>query len=160
MGLIEIAMALFTGFGTLKTPRDLLRKMEHDHARMESEPSNEYAAFDFFVTAEHMLDWIHPDKKNKKVREAIRDSEVLLQITSHIANGAKHFEATDPRHKSVTEIERGQYVEPDYVEPGYFAEPLVIKLSAAEGAVLGRTEIEATELGRRVLAYWRVNAPQ
>ena len=94
------------------------------------------------------------------MRESVRDSEVLLQVTSHIANGAKHFEATDPCHKSVIEIERDQYVEPDYVEPGYFAEPLVIKLSAVEGAVLGGTEIEATELGRRVLEYWRINAPQ
>ena len=106
LGLIETAMAPFTGFGALKTPRDLLRKMEHDHARMESEPSNEYAAFDFFVTAEHMLDWIHPGRNNKKVRESVRDSEVLLQVTSHIANGAKHFEATDSCHKSVIEIER------------------------------------------------------
>ena len=150
-------MARYTGFGALKTPRDLLRKMEHDHSRMEAEPSNEYAAFDFFVTAEHMLDWIHPDKK---MREAERNLEVLLQVTSHIANGAKHFEATDPRHKSVTEIERSQYVEPGYVEPGCFAEPLVIKLSTAEGAVLGGNEIEATELGRRVLTYWQANAPQ
>jgi hypothetical protein len=152
-------MASFTGFATLKTPRDLLRKMEHDYGRMQSEPGDEYAAYDFFVTAEHMLDWIHPDRKNTKMRESVRDSQVLLQVTSHIANGAKHFEATDPRHKSVTEIERGQYVELDYVESGYFAEPLVIKLATAEAGVLGGAEIEATELARRVLEYWRIKVP-
>jgi hypothetical protein len=38
------------GFGNLQHPVDLFRKLEHDRKRMISDPSDTYAAFDFFVT--------------------------------------------------------------------------------------------------------------
>ena len=45
-------MSRFGGFFALGTPADLLKKLRHDFS---------YAAFDFFVTAEHLLDWKYPD---------------------------------------------------------------------------------------------------
>ena len=91
-----------------------MRKMEHDLARMESSPQDQYAAFDFFVTAEHLVDWIYP--KDTAGRRALRTSTVLLRITSHIENGAKHFEATAKHHNSVSEIEVDRYVKEGYVK--------------------------------------------
>jgi len=44
------------GFGELRLPADLLRKLRHDFERMKMSPQDQYAAFDFFVTAEHIID--------------------------------------------------------------------------------------------------------
>ncbi len=63
------------GFAELRSPRDLLAKMEHDRRRMSADPTDTYAAFDFFVTAEHMLDWSFPDSpgvNQGKTRQAER----------------------------------------------------------------------------------------
>src|SRR5688572_9588972 len=96
------------GFATLQTPKDLIAKLRHDLRRMESDPDDVYAAFDFFVTAEHILDWLYPDAPDasqKRKREKARSSTRLLQITSHIASGAKHFVALGKHHSSVTRLE-------------------------------------------------------
>ena len=63
-----------------------------------------YAAFDFFVTAEHIVDWILPDTpgaSRREERKNFRNSNRLLQIASDIASGAKHFQALAPHHDSV-----------------------------------------------------------
>jgi len=82
----------FKGFATLQSAGDLLQKIRHDHERLRSAPEDVYAAFDFFVSAYHMLDWLHPNEA--AARKAEEEGNVLLQVCSHIANGAKHFQAT------------------------------------------------------------------
>ena len=74
---------------------------------------------------------------------------------SHIANGAKHFEATATHHKSIDDIEKQRYVEPGYVEEGYFEDPIIIKFTPTEASAFGKNEIEATDLAQQVLTYWK-----
>lgn len=95
-------MSTFKGFFALYTPQALLKKLEYDYKRLEASPMDTYAAFDFFITAEHMVDWVYPNDNptEKKKRETLRRKS-LLQICSHIANGSKHFEARAQHHKSV-----------------------------------------------------------
>jgi len=38
----------------LQTPKNLLDKLQFDFARIKANPLDVYAAFDFFVTAEHV----------------------------------------------------------------------------------------------------------
>src|SRR5207248_3556210 len=84
------------------TPRPLA-KLEHDLGRMESDPTDAYAAFDFFVTAEHLLDWLHPDRANGKAdREKLRNQYEIIQIVSHLACGAKHFDGLRNYHRPLT----------------------------------------------------------
>lgn len=147
----------FEGFAEIKTARDLVRKLEFDLDRLKGAPQDQYAAFDFFVTAEHIVDWIHPD--NKSAQTALRSSSPLLKITSHIANGAKHFKATYTHHRSVADIEKPRYIEPDYIEDGYIDEPLVVHLTIEEAATLGQSTIHIPVLAQRVLEYWRANVP-
>ena len=109
-------MSNFKGFAELRDPRDLVQKLEYDLDRIRKSPKDQYAAFDFFVTAEHIVDWIHPN--DRKEREAVRSSSSLLRITSHLANGVKHFEAKAKHHKSVSDVEKSRYVEIGYVEEG------------------------------------------
>ena len=147
-------MATFDGFAELRQPAHLVGKLEHDLKRMLAEPGDSYAAFDFFVTAEHILDWQHPGYAGREHREAAKRDNLLLEITSHIANGAKHFIAGAAHHKSVAGIEKQGYAD-NYVEPGYVEESIVIHLSEAEAAALGARQVGAAELAHRVLEYWR-----
>ncbi len=77
----------------LQTPKNLLDKLKFDFERIKANPVDVYAAFDFFVTAEHVPDWVGDI--------SIKSKFPLLQVVSHIANGAKHFQATNSKHKSV-----------------------------------------------------------
>src|SRR5258706_15507092 len=87
----------FQGLGpSLGNAADLLGKLRFDFERVRKNTHDAYAAFDFFVTAEHLPEW----QRDKTV---IRQ-EPLLRVVSHLANGAKHFQATDSRHKSVSNV--------------------------------------------------------
>jgi hypothetical protein len=134
-----------------------VRKLEYDLERIRKSPKDQYAAFDFFVTAEHIVDWIHPD--DKKAQEAIRSSSSLLRITSHLANGVKHFEAKAKRHQSVADVEKSRYVEEGYVEDGYFEDPLIVHLTADEQQLFGQSSNEVTALAQHVYEYWKANVP-
>jgi hypothetical protein len=90
---------MVTGFFRLQTPADLLAKLRHDLGRVEAAPTDEYCAFDFFVTAEHMLDWIYPGPSGEKTRKFLRQHP-LLATCSNITNGAKHFQLL-PHHIAV-----------------------------------------------------------
>jgi hypothetical protein len=84
----------------------------------------------------------------------MRSSSPLLRITSHLANGGKHFEAKASKHRSVVSTKKDGYVDPDYIEEEYFEEPLVIHLSEREAHDFGIPQIDAISLARRVLEYW------
>lgn len=102
-------MPRMKGFAQLQGPADLLAKLVHDFERVRAAPDDTYAAFDFFVTAEHMVDWLIPDSlevKQWSARKAKRESSELLKITSHIANGAKHFQALADHHRCVAELKQ------------------------------------------------------
>ena len=93
------------GLAEVTSPEDLLRKLKHDRQRIRDDNHDAYAAFDFFVTAYHILDWLYPDPNGGQTRKALRDAEPLLQIADHIANGAKHFVLTNKRHISVASVD-------------------------------------------------------
>lgn len=138
----------------LQTPHDLLAKMEHDLARMKADPIEPYPAFDFFVAAEHMVDWRYPDDPAKQKETRSHDP---CRTVSHLASGAKHFEATAPRHKSVRSVERVADHEAavwgtspwDDTSWDYLGRPALI-VTMADGR-----EVEAIQLAELVLAYWR-----
>jgi hypothetical protein len=69
-----------SGFFQLKTAQDLFRKLENDFSRIKDDPLNQYAAFDFFVTAEHMLDWEMPGYSRKKDREDEQNKHKILAV--------------------------------------------------------------------------------
>lgn len=151
-------MSKFTGLFELRTPADLVRKLHHDLKRMESSPQDQFAAFDFFTTADCVVDWLHPDRRvfrdNAVARKALRDSSALLRITSHLANGSKHFHATV--HNSVTETEKFRCFEEGVFEEGCFHEPLLIHLTLHEAQELGypTTAVEAIILAKGILEFW------
>jgi len=133
-----------------------VQKLKHDLARIRKSPQDQYAAFDFFVTAEHIVDWIHPS--DKTAQKTLRSSSSLLRITSHLANGVKHFEAKAKHHQSVADVEKSRYAEPGYFAEGYVVEPLVVHLTPEEEMAFGHGTIEVEALAQQVYDYWKANA--
>lgn len=146
------------GFADLRTARDLLKKLEHDYEVLRQEPTSSYNAFNFFVTAEHILDWRYPGGRGSdgaEKRHALRSSSELLKVVSHIANGAKHLILDDPRHQSVQHVDQ---VSTPYSSGAYGAGPygggMIVTLEGPAAAELGAS-ISVIDLARRVVAFWQ-----
>jgi hypothetical protein len=144
-------MATHIDIFELKTPADLFRKITDDLTALEASGQDPSVAFNFFVTVEHLPDWLN-------LRDLVH-KHCILRIVSHIANGAKHFVLNDNRHRSVTSTEKSRYVEEGYVEPDYVEEPLLIHLFPDEAKELGVSVIDAVTLGRKVVDFWRPYVP-
>jgi hypothetical protein len=152
---------MVAGIFDLKTKHDLLEKLKHDYRLMVERPSDSYLAFNFFVTAEAMLDWIYPGNTNRKNRELIKNNEELLQITSHIASGAKHFTNLSNHHDSVGGTGKASEYFSTYFPTNYFPsyfgkEDLIIFLDGDASVKLG-VSIPAVELAEKILAYWETS---
>jgi len=75
-------------------------------------------------------------------------------VVSHIANGAKHFEVSDRRHKSVTNMLLHTDPWPD--ESGVSGEHIYISFNMDEGRFSG-LELSALSMARLVLEFWKSN---
>jgi hypothetical protein len=151
-----------SGYFSLGTVDDLFFKMERDLRRLEASPLDVDMAFNFFITAEHLLDWKYPGDGNKTRRAEERNKSVLLQIVWDLASGAKHFE-TRKNHKSVArtdQVERSYWPrgfwKPGYWKPGFWGsvEVLVIALEGDAAKEFG-SSIDVVPLARCVLQYWK-----
>ena len=107
-----------------------------------------------------MKDWLYPGKSNKAVRENLEMSSVLLQVCSHVANGAKHFQVEAKHHRSVVATVKtggywgSRYWASNYWPSRYFAKgALTITLQGDAEQQLG-SSIGALELAERVVEFW------
>jgi hypothetical protein len=151
-----------TGFFDLKTPLDLREKLRHDLAELKASPLDTYRAFNFFVTAEHLLDWRLPGSGNQAARRLARETELLLQVTSHIANGAKHFITEAKHHKSIADTRRQSEFSGaigavpfggSYLGGGVRYISLVIELDGDAASRFGQF-LNVVDLAERVFGYW------
>ncbi|QBQ53839.1 hypothetical protein [Nitrosococcus wardiae] len=140
------------GFFDLSTPEDLFGKLKHDFDELKSNPSNSWKAYDFFVTATHIADWIYEGNR-RKTRE-FRGTHLILKVCDHLACSGKHFRLDNPAHRSVEKAEREYYVEPGYVESGYYEEPLVVTFNEAEKTEFGIKSENVVSLASRVMEFW------
>ncbi len=149
-------MSSLNGVFTLRTPRDLREKLEADFVRLsDADPVSQaaqYAAFDFFVGAWHLADWL-ASATGASLSSCRSYPDAAL--VSHIANGAKHFSVDTRRHTAV----RKTSVQSDGFQPGAFQpdafpvhQQLVVEL---EGGV-----VEAVlTIASRVLQHWQTQLP-
>lgn len=72
------------GFFSLLSAQDLLKKVRADFFEMESNSTDVYVAFNFFVTARCIPEWLHPNEKNK-VNDLFKN-HVELRICRHLAD--------------------------------------------------------------------------
>lgn len=103
------------GFFTIQTPADLVAKCEHDLARIRERPGDPYPAFDFFIAARHVPDWIATADVDRRVEnilddrcrkeiaelaESIFNAHPRLKIARHLADRSKHLVVTREGRKS------------------------------------------------------------
>ncbi len=149
------------GFGNLRTPQDLLAKLRHDLARVKADPSDTDAAFDFFVTAEHMVDWVLPGYANSQARAELRRSSPLLQVISHIANGSKHFVAEAKHHEHVQRVDAppGAFDSKAFAPHAFQTGALYVRLEGAAAAELGN-EVLVVDLAEKAFEFWRTTSEE
>ena len=158
------------GFFNLKTISDLLEKLERDFERLSEEPLNVDAAFNFFVTANCMPDWLYPDLKGpenkeqrttaKDNRESLKNKNTYLKICDHIASGAKHLTATANHHESVADTKKQGNWGPHFSNPTWFNAKwgfqgrLDIILDGDAHKEIGES-ISSLQLASKIIDYWR-----
>jgi hypothetical protein len=125
----------------LRSAWDLLRKLESDVEQLKRDPGNTYLAFNAFVTAEHINEWVYPGDANKGTRRDLVLKFALLEVCSHVANGAKHFQV---QVKGLDLLANGD---------------LILELDRVTAQKLGHTSITALELAKRVLRFWKRRIP-
>lgn len=145
----------------LTTPKDLLGKLERELKQLRSSPNDSDIALNFFVTAEHMLDWLHPGNANRKTRKSLINGEPLLQVVSHLASSSKHFDQLASHHKSVEEArESGGYFGASYFGASYFGSGyfggrrLLIKFKGDAIKHFGDSS-PVLEVADKVYAFWQ-----
>jgi hypothetical protein len=149
-------MPELNGFFCLRTARDLREKLEVDYRRLfQSDPASieaQYAAFDFFVCAEHIPDWLSETSGGSITHHRSYPEGAMV---SHIANGAKHFRVKDRRHTSVknTTTVPGAFDE-NIFDPSVFdcTPRLVIELESGATA-------DVLELADKVISHWQSVLP-
>jgi hypothetical protein len=169
-------------FFDLKTPSDLLHKLEREYDRWKADELNVDLAWNFFVTAEHVADWVYYQDMptSMKTRADLLDNEKpsdfkmnpsrpLLRICSHLANGGKHFHLGNCKLTSVASTRKrgaGTFAARTFAArtfaSGVFARPaLVVDLVPGEQQALSLAEasIKALNLAADLLAFWQARVP-
>jgi hypothetical protein len=145
----------YSGLFKLQTANDLLGKLRHDLGRIENDWLDQYAAFDFFITAFHVVDWLYPGDA-KRQRAEIQGSP-LLQVCSHLANRSKHFQATDPQHRSVTDTKLHEAQFSQQFSEQFAISRLEIHLTVDAATELGVAVTSVPRLARQVLPFWEAH---
>jgi hypothetical protein len=143
----------------LNSYADLLRKLEWEFEQLTAEPTSAYVAYNFFVTAWHLLEWRYSDPYGTSTRNEIKDKTPLLQICEHLAVGAKHFEPGNPKLKSVSDSRwNGAWAPGAWAKGawkfGAWKESLSVSLTG-EAQILYGDRIEVLELARMAMNYWK-----
>ena len=147
------------GLFGLNNSADLFKKLEREFEQLIAEPTDAYLAYNFFVTAWHLLEWKHPGHSGKPIRDRIRDQTPVLQICEHLAVGAKHFEPTNSNLKAVTSSKRSNswangVWAPDAWTEGAWVSSLSVELTGEAQNAYG-SQIKVEDLAHLVMDYWR-----
>lgn len=144
------------GFLELTESNDLFKKLEWEYANLSKNPTNSYIAFNFFVTAWHLLEWIYPDPAGKAFRKSLRDETPLLQTCEHLAVGAKHFAPSSPNHHSVAGSERRDSWGGSWGQSWgkSWCKTLVVVLDGQAKDRYGQT-ITVPDLADQIMEFWR-----
>jgi len=144
------------GLFQLSAPADMLKKLRHDFERLKGDHVDAYAAFDFFVTARHIPEWLYPGDKTKQ--DAVFSQSVLMRVCRHIADGSKHFEATAKQHDSVadTRLEGGAFQAGAFQSDAFDVGNLIVHLTGDAASCLGNS-IEVVDLAQQVLTFWEAH---
>lgn len=148
-------MSELKGLFSLRTPKDLVRKLEADFNRLRaSDPASveaQYAAFDFFVTAEHLPDWV-----SRSIGGSLSSHRAYPEgaLVSHIANGGKHFRVDTTRHTTAKDTRSTPaWVQANFVQRSAFQMARLL-VDLEDG-----TTIDVLDIASSTLDHWRRAIP-
>ena len=153
------------GLFTLATIGQLFEKLGMDLKDLQADPHDVRRAFNFFVTADHMVDWARPDKTfrdGERARTELREQCWLLPLVYQISSGAKHFRALAPTHKSLAGTKtksRAVFAEPQIGTRKVFDKTtrltFTIELGPDVAQKYGKSEIDVPVLAAKVFEWWK-----
>jgi len=147
------------GLFDLISADDLCAKLDHDYRRVKADPADVFAAFDFIVTAWHLLEWRHQGSAGKVAREALCTQYPILGLCEHLCVSGKHYEPTNPKHQSVMGTfrdaawARGAWA-PGVWAKGFWKDGLVIELAGPAKVALG-DQLAMEKFADLIVAFWR-----
>lgn len=130
------------GFGSLDSASDLLAKLESDLELLLQQPGDSYVAYNFFATADHIVDWLFPGPEGSAAavgRQSMRRTDALLCVVSQIATGAIHLQPRGRRGGALTHVD-----------------DLIVVLSGEAASRFG-CEVSAFALAASVVRYWQAH---
>ena len=144
-------MTHLDGLFSLRSPNDLLQKLESEFNRLQrADPGSteaQYAAFDFFVTAEHLPDWVKHSSGGSLGELRCYPEGALV---SHVASGAKHFHVEDSRHTEASDTTVVGLFDPAIFDPAIFDTELHLVIRLEDGAT-----VDVMDVATSVLTHWR-----
>jgi len=120
-------------FVRLETAQLLFEKLTRDLACLETWPNDADMAFNFFLTADALLEWLYPGPAGRQQREDLRNDPLLYAVWE-LASGVNLLElkpAGDPPRTTLT-----------------------VELAGRAVQKYG-SRIRAIDFARRVHAYWK-----
>ncbi len=147
-------------FLELKNVSDYWAKTLWEYENLQRNQNNVYVAFNFIVTVWHLTDWyfkaINPEDtfgQQKVKMNNFVSSNPIVEISEHLANGAKHFELTAKKHKSVKSTQKERYVQKGYWEEDYTEDPITIYLNKDFHSKFGES-VKLQEYSKNLIEFW------
>ncbi len=139
------------GLWGLDSPEALFGKLTRDLARMRAAPRDPDPAFDFFVTAYHMHEWVA--QGDKALAKTLETDDLILSA-GHIATRGKHFSAQAKKWVQLQSTEN-KAPGPLSVTPAAMPTALRVVLSEPSLTPLDKTDITAIALAECLLKHWQ-----
>jgi hypothetical protein len=153
--------AMHEGIFGLSQPDELLNKLEHDFQRLQASEGQQtmlYTAFDVFVTADSLVDWVQNSGVHTEAEVKALRGLMITKICADLANGSKHFRLDRASKTETLSTHRASPAFGTSFSPGQFQTQWStwVRLSPSEAAAANVPAIcPVIPLAEKVLAHWR-----
>ena len=156
---LGIATTPMAGLFDLVSANDLCAKLDHDYRKVKASPSDVFAAFDFIVTAWHLLEWRYPNSEGRAVRQSLCEQYPVIGLCEHLCVSGKHYTPSNPKLQSLEGSFRRSAWKRGVWAPGVWAlgtwlDELVIELSGPARVQFGE-RLTMEEFADHVMEFWR-----
>lgn len=137
-----------------RSASELFDKLQADYQRLASDPLDSYAAYDFFVTAWHLVDWTHSPVHDSGGRDALLARAPVLRVCEQVAVGAKHVEPYATRYALASNAESATPWAPLTWPPSTWTGDLFIRFDGRARELYG-DQLTVMQLAQLVIDVWR-----
>ena len=142
------------GLFGMDSPGEMLNKLEKEYRELCANPNDRDVAMNFFVTANHIPDYICPNSKSEQA--TMRRANAALAACEYVANEGKHSFVGNKNIIAVshTELKGAAFDFGAFDSNASQTGVPTIHLKGEAATELG-PEISALQLAEKVLSFWR-----